>query len=97
MGRIFLDSFSGGAALLPKRQHKDAGAVLQALVRDPNVSTFDRSELPALNRTLIDLEARKLVEQLPAGYPWHKYRITPEGSKFLDDLNNGAANERKFA
>ena len=87
MGSVFLDSFSGAAADLPKRQHRDEAAVMRALLNDPKVSCFDRSEYPALDRTLVDLKKRGLIGEVHASYPWHRFHVTPEGLEVLATLS----------
>jgi|SRR6516164_2942162 hypothetical protein len=87
MGRVFLDSFSGAVADLPKAKHRDEIAVMRALLSDPKVSCFDRSEYPRLDRTLVDLKQRGLLSETRCPYPWHKFHVTPEGLKVLDAIN----------
>ncbi len=87
MSSAFFDSFSGAAAELPKRQQRDEAAVMRALMNDPRVSCFDRSEYPALDRTLVDLKKRGLIGEVHEPYPWHRFHVTPEGLEVLAALN----------
>lgn len=90
MSSVHIDTFSGAAADLPRRQHKDELAVMRALVRDPRVSCFDRSEYSTLDRTLVDLKMRSLIVETIEPYPWHRFHVTPEGLKMLDCANDSS-------
>jgi hypothetical protein len=69
---LHLDSFSGAAASL-KRGQRDCAHVLEALRRDPLVSTWDMSEHWWLRVLIADLVARGLITQVPEAYPWLRY------------------------
>lgn len=87
MSRTFIDSFSGGVACLQRKQHRDEIAVMRALLADPKVSCFDRSEYPTLERTLRDLTKRGLLSEVREPYPWYRFRVTPEGLEVLAAVN----------
>lgn len=76
---VFLDSFSGGAAVLP-RGHRGPEDVLAALVSDPRVSTFDMSDIPWLRTAIAKLTRQGLIVAVDEPYPWHKYEITERGA-----------------
>lgn len=74
-GRVFLDSFSGLAAELPRAKRTPAD-VLAALRLNPRVSTFDMSECPWLVRCIDTLKGdNKIVEDKNEPYPWHRYVV----------------------
>lgn len=84
MSGIFLDSFSGGAADLPRKQMGDELLVLKAIGRDPRLSCFDRSEFPALERSVNALKKAGFIAEVPAAYPWCYFRITDAGVAALE-------------
>ena len=74
-GRVFIDSFTGPAANLPKGE-RTPDNVMEALRRNGRVSTWDMSE----NRWLRDcirqlLKDARIVEINGEAYPWHRYRV----------------------
>ena len=71
---MILDSFSGGAADL-KPRHRTSADVLEALRRDPRVSTFDMSEHAWLRAAIADLKQSKQIVDAPAAYPWCRFAI----------------------
>lgn len=76
--RIFVDSFSGALADLPKGQRTTLDA-LRTLVEHPQVSTFDRSYLPWVDRLVRDLLAQGLIVEERVQYPWHRFALTDAG------------------
>ena len=79
---IFIDSFSGALAALPKGQRGVINA-LQVLESHPMVSAFDRSEWRWLDDLLRHLLQQKLIAPVDAGYPWHRFVLTPAGRQIL--------------
>lgn len=80
---IFLDSFSGAAADLPKGK-RTANDVLAVLAKSPRVSTFDMSEHRWLRDAVYELHKRGLIDEDPTEpYPWHRYTLTDAGRKHL--------------
>lgn len=74
---IFLDSFSGHAAELPRGKRTPAD-VLEALKRDPRVSVWDMGDLPWLRNAIGDLiEAGSIVYDASEPYPWCRYEVKP--------------------
>lgn len=74
-GRVFLDSFSGAAADLPRGKRSPA-AVLAALRINPRVSTFDMSEHAWLCDCISSLKADHLItEDQTEPYPWHRFSV----------------------
>lgn len=72
---IFLDTFSGAAAEL-KRGQRSPENVLDALRRDPRISTWDMSEHPWLCRCIDDLKRTgSITEDKNEPYPWHRFII----------------------
>jgi hypothetical protein len=76
---IYLDSFSGAAAEL-RPGHRSPFDVLEALKRDPRVSTFDMSETPWLRGAIDALKANGAIESVPEPYPWLRYKIKEQGN-----------------
>ena len=78
-------------AVLTKKQHGDAAAVLAALRRHPAVSTFEMTGL--LQSTLNGLVARGAVREVPAGYPWLRYEVVADerssGGPTMEMLRHG--------
>ena len=77
MGRdtIFIDSFIGNAAHLPKGKRTPEN-VLDALRRDPRVSTWDMDQA-WLRRCLAELEeAGKIIDERKEPYPWLRFTLT---------------------
>jgi len=82
-GTVFLDSFSGALADLPKDQRTSPKA-LHTLSQSPRVSTWDRSEHPWVDKMLRDLVDQGLItEAAGEAYPWHRYALTELGKKML--------------
>ena len=79
MSAVYIDSFSGGAAELSKREQGDHMAVLRALCNDNRLSCFDRSEYPKLERPIQDLKKLQYIEELTEPYPWCRFFVTPTG------------------
>ena len=72
---IYLDSFSGTAAQLP-RGKRTSEHVLAALRINPRVSTFDLSENKWLWRCISDLkESGQITQDEDEPYPWHLYYV----------------------
>jgi hypothetical protein len=82
MSRVIVCNFSGALADLPKGQRTPLAA-LQVLERHPRVSTFDRGEMPWLNRLLGDLLHQGLIVQVDEPYPWHRYELAATGRQML--------------
>lgn len=75
VGSVFLDSFSGPAADLPKHM-RDPEGVLIALHKNPRVSTWDMSENGWLRDCIASLKASgKITEVENEPYPWLRYEI----------------------
>jgi len=72
---IFIDSFSGPASDL-KPAHRTPNRVLDALAKNPRVSTWDMSELAWL-RGCIDILLRDgmVAEDKSEPYPWHRFNV----------------------
>ena len=79
---IFIDSFSGAAASLPKRQREPID-ILRALHKHPRVSTFDMGDNVWLWRGIDSLKKQGLVRGLDEPYPWHRYALTDAGMAAL--------------
>ena len=80
MTAIYLDSFSGSAAELPK-QKRTPENVLKALRSDPRVSTFDMSECRWLRNCISELKATgKIEEDKSEPYPWHRYVVKEQSA-----------------
>ena len=79
---IFLDSFSGALADLPKVQRGTIDA-LRVLELHPRVSAFDRSELRWLDDLLRDLLNQRLIVEIAAAYPWYRYELMTAGRQIL--------------
>ena len=82
MSRVIVCSFSGALADLPKGQRTPLAA-LRVLEKRPRVSTFDRGEMPWLNRLLCDLLHQGLIVQVDEPYPWHRYELAAAGREML--------------
>jgi hypothetical protein len=82
MDRVIVCSFSGALADLPRGKRTTLDA-LQVLEKHPRVSTFDRSELPWLNRLLYDLLQQGLIFEMDEPYPWHRYELLSAGRQML--------------
>lgn len=81
-GAIFLDSFSGAAADLPKGQ-RNADNVLRALAKMPRVSVWDMEQAwlrNCLSRLTLDA---LIVEDKAEPYPWLRFNITQAGRAHL--------------
>ena len=77
-GRIFVDCFSGAAADLPKA-NRETDDVLNALRKDPRVSTWDMSELQWLRSAIKYLEGSNLiVRDMSEPFPWLRYNVIGE-------------------
>lgn len=75
---IFVDSFSGCAADLPKGKRTPAD-VLEALKRDPSVSVWDMGEHAWLRNAIGDLIERGAVVSDPSEpYPWCRYEVVAQ-------------------
>lgn len=74
---IFLDSFSGAVAGLPKGR-RSADDVLAVLKTHPRVSCFDMSETPWIRNIIGDLKRAGAIESLPEPYPWLRFKVTQE-------------------
>lgn len=74
MNRIYIDSFSGSAAELP-RKHRDAEHVLAALRRDPRLSVWDLSEHRWLEVIVRDLIREGVIRDTGSPYPWVVYEF----------------------
>lgn len=72
--RVYLDSFSGAAANL-KGKARTADNVLDALCRDPRVSTWDMSENTWLVSAIRQLKREGKIEELHDPYPWLRFKI----------------------
>ena len=86
-GRVIVCRFSGALADLPKGKRTILDA-LQALEKHPLVSTFDRGELPWMNRLLGELLHQGLILELKEEYPWHRYELMTAGRQMLAGLRN---------
>lgn len=86
---VFLDSFSGKVGDLTRKQKKDPMLVLEAISKDPRVSTWDMSE-DNLWRTVSDLERKGFLidESSKSVYPWCRFVITKAGRRALASNNN---------
>ena len=74
---VFVDSFTGSAAHLPKGKRTPEN-VLEALRRDPRISTWDMDQT-WLRRCLASLEADgKIVDERKEPYPWLRFTIKDE-------------------
>lgn len=72
---VFLDSFTGSAAHLPKGKRTPEN-VLAALRRDPRVSTWDMDQT-WLRQCLAHLKAQgKITNDRTESYPWLRFIIT---------------------
>ena len=73
---VIVDSFSGAAAALP-RGKRTAEHVLEALRRNPRVSSWDMSEYRWLRNAIYQLLEDGRIEDLSAqeGFPWLRYRV----------------------
>lgn len=79
---IFFDCFSGALADTPKGQRGITSA-LQVLEHHPRVSTFDRSEHRWLDDLLRDMLQQRLIVEIAAGYPWHRFELMTAGRQML--------------
>lgn len=82
MNTVFLDSFSGKVAELKPRQQRDLFLVLEVLVKNPRVSTWDMGE-HGLWRTMDELKYFRLIEGVESAYPWNEFKVTEKGKKWL--------------
>lgn len=78
MNRIYLDSFSGAAAELPRR-HRTEEHVLAALRRDPRLSVWDLSEHRWLELIVRDLVRAGVIRDTGSPYPWIVYEFVEPG------------------
>lgn len=76
---IHLCSFSSSISELTKKQAKDPITVLQVLINDPMVSTWEMDDSRNLYKTIDRLRADGLIKDGEAGYPWHKFIVTEKG------------------
>lgn len=79
---VHIDSFSGPVSMLPKGQRSDI-YILTALHKNPRVSTFDMGGNEWLWRAIVRMEKSGLLASEDEPYPWHRYRITPEGMSVI--------------
>jgi DNA-binding HxlR family transcriptional regulator len=83
MKALFLDSFSGAAANLPRGKRDDIN-VLGALAKSPRVSVWDMCEYAWLRgRVNSLLRAGLITEDKSEPYPWHRYLLTDKGREML--------------
>jgi hypothetical protein len=82
--KVYIDSFSGNVSRLTAKEKKYPKKVLEALSKDPMVSTFDMGTHD-LWKTIKYLESEGLIESIPMTYPWHKFVVTEKGKK---EINN---------
>jgi hypothetical protein len=73
--KIFIDSFSGSAADIPKSKLTQE-SVLSALERDSRLSTWDMSESPKLRMIISKLERSGSINPVASEYPWHRWELT---------------------
>lgn len=94
MGRIFLCSFSGTIAELPRgRRTVENG--LRCLASDPRVSVWERGT-PWLERLLADMQHQGLiVHDHSEPYPWCRFSLTDAGRAMLAAAPSGATGEKQ--
>jgi len=87
---IFLDSFSGSVYDLKPKQRGNPMIVLSVLSKDSNVSTWDmdNGKRYPLWKTIDKLKEMNYIEEIPCNYPWHKFKITEQGRRALNEYNN---------
>lgn len=82
MNNIHICSFSSNAAELKPKDRTLIG-VLSALKENPRISTFDMSENMWLVGLVQNLEKNNCIKPLKEPYPWHKWKLTKAGLKFI--------------
>lgn len=80
--RVHIDTFSGAAADL-RGLMRTSEYVLRALAHDPRASTWDMDTHVWLRGAIEKLKRLGLIEEVPATYPWHVYRLTAAGTDQL--------------
>lgn len=73
----FIDSFSGAASDLKKGQRTEAN-VLEALRRDPRISTWDFCEHGWLDHIVKELKRTGQIKELDEPYPWHRFEVAAQ-------------------
>lgn len=88
MSAIFLDSFSGAAAALPRGRRRVID-IMAALRHNPRVSCFDMSETRWLRDLIGEAVKDGLLERINDDYPWINYVVTKAGERLLAEAARG--------
>jgi hypothetical protein len=72
--RIFIDSFSGNAAQI-KKKDRTVEALVAVLKENPRISTWDLSENPWLRSIVSDAKKQGLISEVDEPYPWHRFVV----------------------
>ena len=81
---ISIDSFSGRAAELPRKE-RTVQKLLQALAADPRISAFERGNYWLANLLREARDRGLIVEDKAEPYPWHRFDLTDAGRQALQD------------
>ena len=81
---VFLDTFSGDVADLPRKKRTDI-EVLKVLSKSPRVSCFDMVEHTWLRNIICRLLSKQAVHAVDEGFPWTQYRVTASGKLLLSE------------
>lgn len=86
--KVFLCSFSGSLAELPKKYRSNLKAVLTLLKKDGRFSIWDATEHPSLARSLTRLKEIGLIEyaQPQPEFPWQQATVTKAGEDYLSGV-----------
>ena len=68
---------------LPKRQHGDVRAVLEALKAAGRFSVFDATQSPTIAATMTRIMRSGLALDIGGEYPWTRVTISPAGEALL--------------
>ena len=84
---IHICSFASRISDLTKKQIRDTRLVLECLLSDPMVSTWDMDDGRCLYRKIDDLKALGYIDDKTAetSYPWHKFVVTESGKQYLEE------------
>ncbi len=81
---VFIDSFSGDVADLPRKKRTET-EVLKVLSRSPRVSCFDMVEHAWLRNIICRLLTKQAVFAVQEGFPWTRYTVTASGKLLIGD------------
>ena len=81
---MILCDFSTGISDLTRKQKQNPLIVLYTIMNNPRINTWEMGE-HGLWRTVDKLVKAGYLEVMPEPYPYHRYKMTDAGYKFLED------------